>query len=496
MDLESQHWVVTAALVTSSLIALVANLLLLLVFCRRRGLRTVSNRFTINLLVTNLLSSVLLIPLLIVDDTTTLQQPSAPDLLFKEIIEETVDESRLIINDKLQLDIVHTSNNTLCYVAQSTVGFVCTASILSVLLIGIDQYFAVIHSLRYHSYIDKLRSTILILSAWFVSVFFAILSGLSQNASNLWQFCSRTETDEDYIKILNSIYAVVYFLTVVLAPFVAICVIYVCIYSAAHNSSERMRQSTKGNEQTHPRRVPSESRLDVTEPSPSLQRVQSAPNISNLVDSQNNVKRSCSERVGFISHLKHRLSNASVFRYREETRAAKISILVIFMVLACYVPYGLAVVLNSYIINMTTPQSYNYAAVVLLMLSNIVSPFLFAYRNRRIRRELLKFLKLVRPKKNPIVPIESQRRRTLEDCKLQTPTIQPFLASTIPEVIITYKVENDKSDKSILKRVCSSTKKWPNYKKCNFITVPPSCYQTDSARGSFSSASTQISTDD
>lgn len=495
MDLESQHWVVTAALVTSSLIALVANLLLLLVFCRRRGLRTVSNRFTINLLVTNLLSSILLIPLLIVDNTT-LQQP-APDLLFKEIIEETVDQSRLIINEKLQLDVVHASNNTLCYVAQSTVGFVCTASILSVLLIGVDQYFAVIHSLRYHSYIDKLRSTVLILSAWFVSVFFAILSGLSQNASNLWQFCSRRETDEDYIKILNSIYAVVYFLAVVLAPFIAICVIYVCIYSAAHNSSERMRQSTKGNEQTtQPRKVPSESRLDVTEPSPSLQRVRSAPNISNLVDSRNNVKRSCSERVGFITNLKYRLSNSSVFRYREETRAAKISILVIFMVLACYVPYGLAVVLNSYIINMTTPQSYNYAALVLLMLSNIVSPFLFAYRNRRIRRELLKFLKLVRPKKNPIIRIESQRRGTLEDCKLETPTIQPFLASASPEVTITCKVENDKSAKSILKRVCS-TKKWPNYKKCNFITVPPpSCYQTDSARGSFSSASTQISTDD
>lgn len=489
MDLQNQHWVVTAALVTSSVIALVANSLLLLVFCRRRGLRTVSNRFTINLLITNLLSSVLLIPLLIVDETS-LQEPA---VLVKEIIEEAVDESRLVINEKLEMDIVGAPNNTLCYVAQSTVGFVCTASILSVLLIGIDQYFAVIHSLRYHSYIDKLRSTVLIMSAWFVAIFFAILSGLSQNASNLWQFCSRRSTDEDYIKLLNSVYAVVYFLAVVLAPFLAICAIYVCIYSAAHNSSERMRQS-KG----PPVKAPSESRLDLAQDSPSLQRVRSAPIISNMVDNPNNVKRSVSERVGFISHLKHRLSNASVFRYREETRAAKISILVIFMVLVCYIPYGLAVVLNSYIINITTPQSYNYAAVVLLMLSNVVSPFIFAYRNRRIRRELLKLLGLVRAKKAASIPIDTPRRRTSEDdCQLvEAPTIQqPFLANAIPEVIITCKVENDKSEKSILKRVCSG-KKWPNYKKCNFITVPPSCYQTESARGSFSSASTQVSTDD
>lgn len=259
-------------------------------------------------------------------------------------------------------------------------------------------------------------------------------------------------------------------------------------------------------------------------PSIYLFQVQSAPNFSNLIQSSEEkvheeeipshrqVKRTSSERIGFITNLKYKLSNASVFRYREETRAAKISILVIFMVLVCYIPYGLAVILNSHTVGITTPHLYSFISLVLLVLSNIISPFLFAYRNRRIRRELFKFLKvtpsrtnsslirrgIVRP--NTVLP-SMQKHKMIEEEGERTEmgmSVQPFLANacTIPQVIITCKVESEKTEKnSILKRVCSG-RNWQNYKKCSFINVPESCWQTDSARGSFSSASTQISTED
>ncbi|KAF2881440.1 hypothetical protein ILUMI_24726 [Ignelater luminosus] len=596
------HWLVTVALVTSSLIAFAANLLLLLVFFRRRGLRTISNRFTINLLLTNLLSSVLLIPLIIVDQefsstkNLTLHQlpnnveeqnvfPEPNEIIFQEEKEEIIESDAFerteqIISDKVRVAIFTTNksdnlvnisdiseliystnsnetdfksiNNIMCYVAQSTVALVCTASILSVLLIGIDQYFAVIHSLRYHSYIDKFRSMALIFTSWFVSLLFGIFGALTQNDSQLWMFCiknySGTKIEEDpQMKVLNTIYALTYFIVVILVPFVAICIIYVCIYAAARNNSERMRQSTKGNSHCNldsymqipnDKKVPSESRLNLkanakeenekaVQPISSakgLPKVQSAPNFSNLIQSSEEkvpeeeipshtqVKRTSSERIGFITNLKYKLSNASVFRYREETRAAKISILVIFMVLVCYIPYGLAVILNSHTVGITTPHVYNFISLVLLVLSNIMSPFLFAYRNRRIRRELFKFLRvapartnsslirrgIVRP--NTVLP-SMQRHKMIEEESERTEmgmSVQPFLANacTIPQVIITCKVESDKTEKnSILKRVCSG-KNWQNYKKCSFITVPESCWQTDSARGSFSSASTQISTED
>lgn len=169
-------------------------------------------------------------------------------------------------------------NNIMCYVAQSTVALVCTASILSVLLIGIDQYFAVIHSLRYHSYIDKFRSMALIFTSWFVSIMFGIFGALTQNDSQLWMFCIKshnngTKTEENpQMKVLNTIYALIYFIIVILVPFVAICIIYVCIYAAARNNSERMRKSTKGNSHCNldsymqipnDKKVPSESRLNL-----------------------------------------------------------------------------------------------------------------------------------------------------------------------------------------------------------------------------------------
>lgn len=221
------------------------------------------------------------------------------ELREKDIIKSDLLDSaeEVIINDSFKIDIsgnksdiieentrnisevTYTKNanetisNVLCYVAQSTVGLVCTASILSVLLIGIDQYFAVIHSLRYHSYIDKFRSMALILSSWLIAIFFAIISGLTQNESNLWQFCKRSESAAHrppHYKTLNSIYAVMYFIIVIFIPFIAICIIYICIYAAAHNNSERMRKSTTANQSMvnsyiqlpTTKRIPSESRLN------------------------------------------------------------------------------------------------------------------------------------------------------------------------------------------------------------------------------------------
>lgn len=52
----SDHWVVGAGLVVTSALALIANALLLLVFFRRRGLRTVSNRSVFFLYVYNFLT--------------------------------------------------------------------------------------------------------------------------------------------------------------------------------------------------------------------------------------------------------------------------------------------------------------------------------------------------------------------------------------------------------------------------------------------------------
>nr|CAI5824276.1 unnamed protein product [Callosobruchus analis] len=84
------HWLITIGLVTSSVIAVTAN-----IFCW-------SYLFVINLLITNLLSSVLLIPLLLVDQEAS---SIASDLSRVNSTVDAVDS--LIIRED-----VRTSSNT------------------------------------------------------------------------------------------------------------------------------------------------------------------------------------------------------------------------------------------------------------------------------------------------------------------------------------------------------------------------------------------------
>ncbi|XP_018563110.1 5-hydroxytryptamine receptor 5B [Anoplophora glabripennis] len=513
------HWLITIGLVTSSVIAVTANFFLLVVFCRRRGLRTVPNRFVINLLITNLLSSILLIPLLLVDQDArtpsqlTVQQ-NQTDVIIKEKSTniEIIQTDQNILAHGLGLPSNTTTNrHLLCYFAQSTTSFVCTASIFSILLIGINQYFGVIHSLRYHFYINKCRSSIFIGISWFVALFCATLSSLTYSDSSLWHFCEERSQPSHTVKVLNTTYAFGYFFLVILAPFVAICVIYVCIYTAAHQNSERMRRSTSAplNSYIDYMQVPLPKCREVKSQN-SLPKVHSAPNFFNIereesfkiensdVESQKprtKVVRTCSDRIAhsFINNLRHKISNASVFRYREETRAAKISVLVILMVLVCYIPYGLTLILSSECVKVNSSQIFNYLSLILLVFSNILSPFLFGYRNKRVKREICKMFGLL-PKQR--IPFGERPRRVAESGTVAEPqgADEPFIQKdcVVPEVIVTCKPESER--KSILKRVCNSSS-WASYKKCNFITVPDSCISGE-ARGSFSSASTQISTEE
>lgn len=423
----------------------------------------------------------------------------------------------------------------LCYTSEGSTCLVCTASILSILLIAIDQYFAVTHPLRYHTFIDKFKSLKLLISTWFVSTIFGIMGSFVRTESNVWNFCTKKYPQSELQIIFNVIYSFTYLTLIILVPFVVICVIYGCIYCAAHRNSERMRKTNSGSstnnldlyvqipldENRFKVKVNSSDNLQVETDLPTLPKVKSAPNFANLektrLNSLPNIttpkvshENSLRSNSSFINNLKTKISNASLFRYREETRAAKISILVIFMVLVCYVPYGVALTLNTNVFAVLAPNNFNSVALSLLVLANLLSPFLFAYRNRRIQRELRRLFGLLptripkelRPVRDPRNwgpscqthlerDPEPQPEPELDPDDNRDTSNQPIL-SEIPQVVVTLKAETEK--KSILKRVCSKGKTWGVAKRCNFIPVE-SCLNVE-CRCSFSSASTQVSSED
>lgn len=88
--------------------------------------------------------------------------------------------------------------------------------------------------------------------------------------------------------------------------------------------------------------------------------------------------------LSYMTSIRHRLSNASsIFKYREESRAARISILVVIMFLVSYFPYGMLVLLQG---RVTFIANSSLFGVLFLLIANMSSPFIFAYRNRRVRR--------------------------------------------------------------------------------------------------------------
>lgn len=88
--------------------------------------------------------------------------------------------------------------------------------------------------------------------------------------------------------------------------------------------------------------------------------------------------------LSYMISIRHRLSNASsIFKYREESRAARIGIVVVAMFMLSYLPYGILILSQGRI---TFIPNASLCSILCLLIANISTPFIFAYRNRRVRR--------------------------------------------------------------------------------------------------------------
>lgn len=183
-----------------------------------------------------------------------------------------------VLNSLLIMDGVSSSSyeSSLCALSEGTTALVTTSSVLSVLLIAVDQYFAVVDPLRYRTRIDKVKCGLLILAIWSAAVFFGMLASLNPSPRSFWHVCSisepaspSAESWSETLVILNSsillgtespqssecsgefscyltygfVYTVAYTILVFLLPFVGVCWIYVSIYTAARKNFERTRRT-------------------------------------------------------------------------------------------------------------------------------------------------------------------------------------------------------------------------------------------------------------
>lgn len=101
--------------------------------------------------------------------------------------------------------------------------------------------------------------------------------------------------------------------------------------------------------------------------------------------------------LSYMISIRHRLSNASsIFKYREESRAARIGIVVVAMFMVSYLPFGLLILLQG---RLTFIPNASLWSILFLLIGNMSTPFIFAYRNRRVRRGVCRLFG-VDPKSN------------------------------------------------------------------------------------------------
>merc|ERR1719430_1589787 len=118
------------------LLSTILNTLILVIYYRRRGFRTLSNRFVLNFSTANLLTSFILTPLSILDQSTD----------------------------------VFLSSQVFCSLLTAGLTLVSSASLLATLLIGLDQYMAIVSPLHYHRRVTRRRVILLCSAAWILSL--------------------------------------------------------------------------------------------------------------------------------------------------------------------------------------------------------------------------------------------------------------------------------------------------------------------------------------
>jgi hypothetical protein len=256
-------------------------------------------------------------------------------------------------------------NTIICALGEAVTAGICASSALGVLLVAADQYRAVLRPLQYHttrSISSKhLVAAAFMLATWLGGIICSLLSIIDLTPKNsIWNSCKYNILQ---LNINFRIYfSLFYILFIFIIPVSTLCWLYGCIYTEAHKNSKRARRNGSTHECNENNSVNIQPLLHVTPPT---------------------------NRI--VSSLKHRISNASLFKYREEARAARISFLVIFMSIICWSPYCILLILRTlFMINI---QQYIVTCTIALLAStSLVSPALFAYRSRRLQREVKKLI--------------------------------------------------------------------------------------------------------
>lgn len=377
----------------------------------------------------------------------------------------------LILMDSLidvHLSYTHsTVDYAVCVAGQAVTTLVTTGSISAALVIAVDQYCAVMAPLHYHRRVTKTKAWLLLAGQWILAVAMSAFSLPDSAGKHFWKGCSNSAdplgfgglsatSDDDQLNTTivltavnetapssssqvwfenepEEIWTMLFVSSSVLCyvvPLALLTWMYLRIYSAAHRNSQRTRRTSlthsaselvvhclgHGSSNSSPI---SGSLAQVSQLMPS-----SSCQLTGCLDSPAPIPsrtpslRSTSSQI--VHNLRYRISNASLFLYREEARAARVSVFVLVLVVCCWMPYHVLLALHGWAGWSHRLPSYAYHLTLVAVLINALSsPFLYAYRSRRIQREVRRLFGLPPKSRKGL-----NRHRELTSHKRRTKTLR------------------------------------------------------------------------
>ncbi|KAK7068374.1 hypothetical protein SK128_024191 [Halocaridina rubra] len=258
-------------------------------------------------------------------------------------------------------------SETLCRGLDAVSELVASASVFATLLIAIDRFCAITDPLHYHMLVTRPKSVAMIASGWILASIIAVGGAFGDIAGRAWNVCQSVPHGREDLWTYRSYFVLINMVVSFVVPMHLLIWIYVRIYHAAHKNSERTRRNSLCG-----------ATLDAVTPSRAPSRTPST--------------RSTSSQI--VSTLRHRISNASLFLHKEESRAAKISVVVIVLFFVCWLPYYAADFLHTSLVQVWVPDVVQSIVMILALSNSAISPYVYLYRSRRIQREVRRLLGL------------------------------------------------------------------------------------------------------
>ena len=187
------------------LIVLVNGLVIFLIH-KKESLKTLTNMFLASLALSDLMSGLLGIPLLVI-------------CLVRDLINDCVSSAIFI-------------------------RFTAISSVCHVLLIACDRYIFIVHGMQYHSLVTKQRAIATTIAVWL----FSLLASVIQLSWYLFYEIAFTEYDE-ITEDLNRKYSIACIVLFVAVPLLLVCYIYGRIFQISFKSNKTDRQTGRNLQQ-------------------------------------------------------------------------------------------------------------------------------------------------------------------------------------------------------------------------------------------------------